>query len=231
VAARRELSQAYFSLGKTNEALATVSRALKSPADAADQASLLMVRAGILRARREFEKALNDATEAIRKYPNNVEWYLIRSQLQASLNLKQERVQGLQDGIRTTGSGLLLAEWVDALIDAGQGTVALERIELELRTSRWRSAWLIRRARVRLALDHKQEARADLLAALEELNQRLSAGASDALLLADRALAFELLDKREEARRDYRAARDKGLTDEWVRERIRALREPGKEDE
>jgi tetratricopeptide (TPR) repeat protein len=231
VTAKRELSQVYFALGKTNEALALVTRALKEPADAPEQASLLMVRSGILSARREYAKALTDTTDAIQKYPDNVEWYFVRSQLQASLKLKQDRVKGLQEGIRQTGSGLLVAEWVDALIEAGDYATALEKIESELRQSRWRAAWLTRRAKVRLATGQDQDAKKDLAAALEELNQRLGPSASDALLLADRALAYELLGRKEEARRDYRAARDKGLTEEWIRERLRALREPGKEED
>lgn len=230
VSAQRELSQAYFSLGKTNEALSLVTRAIKSPADPVEKASLLMVRAGILRARGEYRKALNDVNEAIGQYNDNVEWYLIRSQLQAVLNLKRERVEGIEAGLRATGSGLLLAESVDALIDDGRYAVAAEHIQTELQAARWKSSWLIRRAKVRLATGNAQDGRADLLAAMDELNQRLSSSAADALLLADRALANDLLGNKEQARSDYRAARDKGLTDEWVRERIRALRDSAKED-
>src|SRR5262249_2195002 len=54
VAARRELSLAYFSLGKTNEAMAAINRALNSAADSIEQAGLLMVRSGLFRARREY---------------------------------------------------------------------------------------------------------------------------------------------------------------------------------
>jgi tetratricopeptide (TPR) repeat protein len=229
--ARRELSQAYFSLGKTNEALATVSRALRSIGEPADQAACLMIRAGMFRARKEFAKALADANEAIAKYPLNVEWYLVRSQLQALLKLKQERIQGLEDGIRETGSGLLSAERVDALIEAGRHADALAMIDRELQHGRWRSSWLIRRAKVRLAMDQRSEAQADLNAALQELNQRLTAKAPDPLLLADRGLVYDLLNKREQARADYRTARDKGLADEWILERIRALRNAAQEEE
>ncbi len=229
--AQRELSQTYFSLGKTNEALTTVTRALRASTDTPDRAALLMVRVEILRARRDFTKALSDANEAIAKYPSNVEWYLIRSQLQALLKLRPERVSGIEAGMRETGSGLLLAEWVDALIDNQQYAAALEKIEVELNESRWRAAWLIRRAKVRQATEHGADAKVDLNAAIEELNSRISSSNTDALLLADRALAYDLLGKRDDARRDFRAARDKGLTDEWVRDRIRALREPGKDED
>jgi tetratricopeptide (TPR) repeat protein len=225
VPARRELSLAYFSLGKTNEALATINRALSSPADSIDQAGLLIVRSGFLRARREYAKALQDVTDAIKGYPNNVEWYVIRSQLEAVLKLKKQRIQGLQDGLHETGSGLLLAEWIDALIDDGQYAVAGEQIEQQLQHSRWRAAWLIRRAKLRLGMAQTAEAKADLSAALEELNQRLGSSTSDALLLADRGLAYDLSGKKDEAARDYRAARDKGLNDEWLLERLRALKD------
>jgi tetratricopeptide (TPR) repeat protein len=231
VPARRELSLAYFELGKTNEAMATVTRALNSPADSAERAGLLIVRAGFFRTRSDYTKALKDASEAIRQYPNNVEWYLMRSQLQALLNLKKERLAGLEDGIRETGSGLLAEEWVDALIDDGQYATASEPIEKEMRQARWRAAWLIRRAKVRLATAQTGQAQADLSAALEELNQRLASSNSDALLLAERGLANDLLSKKDEARRDYRAAQEKGLNDEWLRERLRALKEPGKESD
>lgn len=229
--AQRELSLAYFSLGKTNEALATVNRALRSQADPADESSLLMVRSGMLRARREFSQALDDAEKAIEKYPLNVEWYLVRSQLQTLLKLKPERVRGLDEGIRVTGSGLLSAERVDALIDNGQNDAALKEIETELQPARWRSSWLIRRAKVRLALGQTKEAQSDLTTALAELNERLAGTAQDALLLADRGMVHDLLDKKDQARADYRAARDKGLTEEWVRERLRALRNSPKDEE
>jgi tetratricopeptide (TPR) repeat protein len=229
VPARRELSLAYFSLGKTNEALATINRALNSPADSIEQAGLLMVRSGLFRTRREYAKALQDATDAIKYYPNNVEWYVIRSQLEAVLKLKKERIRGLEDGMRETGSGLLQAEWIDALIDDSQYGIASEQIEKELQHSRWRAAWLIRRAKVRSATAQTDQAKADLSAALDELNQRLGSSSAEALLLADRGLAYELLGKKDEAARDYRAARDKGLMDEWLLERLRGFKESGKD--
>ena len=224
--AQRELSRAYFALGKTNEALQVVTRALRQPSEGPDRAALLISRAEILRARKEHQKALDDTIRAIREHPTNVEWYLIRSQLQDRLKLRKERVEGLEEGMKQTGSGVLEAEWIDALIDDGQHARALEKIEAELQSSRLRSSWLIRRARVRLALGKSVEAKSDLETAVEELNRRINATAADPSLLADRAVARDLLGKKEEARKDYEQARDKGLADEWVRERIRALKEP-----
>ena len=222
-AIQRELGRAYFSTGKTNEALQAVSRGLEAATKGADRASLLMVRAEILRPRKEYQKALNDANEAIAEHPNNVEWYLERSQLQAILKLHADRVTGLEKGIKETGSGVLQREWIDALIDAGRHPEALEKIEAELNSSRLQSSWLIRRAKVRLATGKQAEAKTDLQAALKELNSRMSTSAPDPSLLADRGLAYDLLGDPENARIDYLKARDKGINEDWLLERIRVL--------
>ena len=224
ITGQRELSRTYFTLGKTNEALDTVNRALKRPSEGADRGSLLVVRAEILRARSDFQKSFEDADRAIREHPDNVEWYLLRSQLQVRLKLKKERIKGLEDGIRETGSGVLETEWIDALIEDGQHARALDKIETELKGSRLLSSWLIRRAKVRLATGKKEEAKKDLEAALLELNRRINATSPDPSLLADRGLARELLGQKEEAKKDYEQAREKGLTDDWLRERLNGLK-------
>jgi tetratricopeptide (TPR) repeat protein len=224
ITAQRELSRTYFTLGKTNEALDTVSRALKRSSEGADRGSLLVVRAEILRARSDFQKAFEDTDRAIREHPDNVEWYLLRSQLQVRLKLKKERIKGLEDGIRETGSGVLENEWIDALIEDGQHARALDKIEAELKNSRLLSSWLIRRAKVRLATGKKEEAKKDLETALVELNRRINATSPDPSLLADRGLARELLGQKEDAKKDYEQAREKGLTDDWLRERLNALK-------
>ena len=224
ITGQRELSRTYFTLGKTNEALDTVNRALKRPSEGADRGSLLIVRAEILRARSDFQKSFEDADRAIREHPDNVEWYLLRSQLQVRLKLKKERIKGLEEGIKETGSGVLENEWIDALIEDGQHVRALEKIEAELKNSRLLSSWLIRRAKVRLASGKKEDAKQDLEAALVELNRRINATSPDPSLLADRGLARELLGQKEEAKKDYEQAREKGLTDDWLRERLNALK-------
>jgi tetratricopeptide (TPR) repeat protein len=220
----RELGRAYFANGKTNEALSTVTRGLSTDVQGPERASLLMVRSEILRPRKEYEKALADANEAIKEHPSNVEWYLDRSQLHAILNKTKERVAGIEQGIQQTGSGLLQIELVDALIDDGQHEIALEKIEAELAASRLQSSWLIRRAKVRLAQKQNDAAKTDLEAALKELNSRLSGTNHDSSLLADRGLVHELLGDTDSAHKDYTRARDRGLSDEWIQERIRATK-------
>ncbi len=224
-AIQRELCRAYFSIAKTNEAFDTATRGLKYASDGPEKASLLILRCEILRARKDYQKALEDADKAIREYPDNAECYLTRSLLQQQLGLKKERIKGLEDGIKETGSGLLEADRIDALIEVGKTDLALEKIEAELKEARLRSSWLIRRAKVELALKKNDEAKADLKEALKELNERLGHGAHDPLLLADRGQAYELLGNKDEAKKDYEQARNKGVNDEWLRERLRLFKE------
>ena len=225
VLALRELIRAQFSLGKTNEALSTATRAVKLLRPGPDHAYVLMLRADLLRLSRDLQKALDDANTAIREYPGNVEWYLTRSQLHALLNQKTERIKGLDEGIKATGSGLLDTERVDALIADGQSDEALALIEKELKSSRLRSSWLIRRAKVWLGTGKSEDAKADLEAAIAELDRRLNTKFVDASLLVDRGTALDLLGKPADARKDYEQARDKGFADENLRERIRVLKE------
>jgi tetratricopeptide (TPR) repeat protein len=223
-AALRELGRAYFASGKTNEALATVTRGLSSVDAGADHAAILIVRSEILRARKDYDKALEDTDQAVKEYPNNVDWYLARSQIQSLLKRTKERVRGLEDGIKETGSGLLQIEWIDALIEDGQHAKALEKIEAELNSSRIQSSWLIRRAKVRLATKQQDAAKTDLQAALKELNSRMSGSAPDPSLLADRGLVYELLGDRDSAHKDYNQAKDRGMTDEWINDHIRSTK-------
>ena len=146
------------------------------------------------------------------------------SQLHAILKKTKERVAGIEQGIQQTGSGLLQIELVDALIDDGQLKIALEKVETELAASRIQSSWLIRRAKIRLAQKQNDAAKVDLEAAMKELNSRISGSAPDPSLLADRGLAYELLGDRDAAHKDYAQAKDKGLSDEWINDRIRATK-------
>ena len=174
----RELSRAYFSVGKTNEAYDSATHALKYAQDGPEKASIYMLRGEIQRARKDFAKALEDTDKAIRENPDNTEAYLARSQLQRLLGRKKERIQGLEQGIRETGSGLLEGEWLDALIDGGKADQALGKVEEGLHESRLRSTWLIRRAKVYREQKKDEAAEADLREASDEMTKRLGGGAS-----------------------------------------------------
>ena len=223
----RELARVQFLGGKGGDAIATITRGLTLKADEpADQAALRMLRAEILRAQNDDKKALEDCDAALRLHHQNPEWYLLRSDLQRRLKMPKERVTGLEEGIKATGSGVLEIERIEALLDAAQFAAALPVIETELADSRLKSSWLIRRARARLGLGKKAEADDDLKAALKEIAGRLHPKTPDVPLLLDKALALDLLGEKKDALRAYEEARSKGAA-ESVKEKIKAIQDAG----
>lgn len=208
-----DLSRMQLAQGSGRAALRTIEHALGLPdvPEDAQRAPMRMVRAEILCASGDFEKALADCELAL-PYASGIEldWYLTRSQIQARLGRFREAAAGLREGFERTGSAVLEVEWIDALIDGGLFGDATHRIESFLEESRWRSSWLIRRARVRLAQGELGPAHNDLLAAIQELNQRMNGLQPSVALVADRSLAYALAGDTTLARRDLAAARKLG---------------------
>lgn len=221
---QRELGRVQFTLGKTNDAMSTVNRAIKLPEiEPQERASLYILRAEFYQTRKEYPKALADCTEAIRLHPANADWYLQRSAVHKALDQPKERLAGIDEGIRETGAGVLDIERVEALLDSKQWNEALAKIEVELEASRLKASWLIRRARARTGLERKEDATADLKAALAEISDRMVPGSKDVSLLVDRAVTHELLGEKEEALNYYNSAQDAGA-EEWVKAKIKTLK-------
>jgi len=222
----RELGRVLLLGGKHSDALASVARGLRLKAEEpTDTASLHMLRAEILRSQDENQKALEDCNLALALHTKNPEWYLLRSDIQKRLKAHEERLAGIEAGLKETGAGVLEIERVEALLDLGRFDAALSTIDGELEDSRIKSSWLIRRARALLGLGRKPEADANLKQALEEIATRLNPKKPEASLLLDKALAHELLAEKKDALRAYEEARDKGAT-EAVSDKIKALQEP-----
>jgi len=215
-----DLSRVQLAQGKRRQALHTINRALGLVREAPEQAPLRMIRAEIFSALGQFEPALAECESALQHSSGTeLDWYLTRSQLQCRLGKFKEAVAGLQQGFAQTGSAVLEVESIDAMIEAGLCTEALQKIEPLLAECRWRSSWLIRRARVHLGLGAVARADDDLLEAIRELNQRLSGPHPDSGLLAERGLAFALLGDAPLAKRDLSAAKKFGA-DPWVLRRL-----------
>jgi tetratricopeptide (TPR) repeat protein len=221
----RELGRAHFLNGKADDALTTLARALRLPSDdTSEVASVRILRAEVLRSKKDYKKALEDCDNAIALHKENPEWYLLRSDIQGQLKAHQQRLAGLEAGIKETGAGVLEIERVEALIDAGKFDVALAIIESQMQDSRIKSSWLIRRARVKMGQGKKAEGSEDLKAALLEIGTRLNAKSPDLPLLLDKARALELLGDNREALSSYKTARDQGA-DDSVKDKIKALEE------
>lgn len=217
--ASADLARAQLALGRADDARRTVEAALLRARDDAGQARLHLLRAEILEAQGRPGAALKDCERAFRLTGMEIDDYLFRAQLQRRHQRFVEAAAGLKAGLDRHGAAVLEAEWIDALIDAGQPRPALERIQRHLRESRWRSAWLLRRARARLALGSISAAHADLLDVATEASQRLHPPHPDVTLLAERGLARALLGDASSARADLELARRHGAP-AWVTWRL-----------
>lgn len=223
--ALRELGRFQFIAGRSDDALATLARALRLPIEEpVDRGGILVLRAEILRTLDRPRPALDDCNAAIGLHASNPEWYLLRSDLQRREGLSKVRVEDLQKGIQQTGSGLLDIELTEALLDDRQFQAALERIDPELASSRIKHGWRLRRGRALVGLGRLPEGRRELQVALDEITTLLDPTRPDPSLLLDQATANALLGNREAVQACLEQARNHRV-DKTITGRIRQLLE------
>ena len=151
-----------------------------------------------------WSSAIEDLSAAL-EYRSDVQWYLWRAEAQQRDNQHVACVAGLRAADAETHSPVIKAALCDALIEgvrhiADPDTTSADLIEeatsiidLELSTSRLKSAWQIRHAELLLLCGHRQLAEPELHAAIEELHARLQTQRPDPALVRDYARAVGLL--------------------------------------
>jgi hypothetical protein len=102
--------------------------------------------------------------------------------------------------------------WIQALLDVGDFDTALPEIESGIADSRWKSSWLLMRARIYQAQNQKTACAADAKAAWEEIQSRLSSNRPDPHLLIEAAQALAFLNKSNEAEHNLKRARALGVS-------------------
>lgn len=217
--ARREQAKLFLQNGDLKTALSSAEKALAIGGEALEKADAQMLLAEIHAASGAMKLAEADCAAAFAAMPEHkrVDWYLRRAQVQRTLGHLKQCTEGLREGYHKTFSIVLYSQWVDALLDTKQYAKALAESELQLPNLRFRSTWLLRRARALRGQEKAKEADADLREALAELNQRIVPGAPypDFSLLAERAHVKFLLGDTKSAKVDYDEARQGGA-DQWM---------------
>lgn len=196
-----ELCRVQLALCQPTQALDTVNNALKLAQSATQRARIHILRAEAYQLRQQPEPSLQAVQIAFNEAPRGeIEWFLLRSENQRQLQLHAQRIADLKAGLDLHHSAVLKAHWIDALIDARHFPTALPLIDCELTDRRWKSSWLIKRARTLQGLERDTEATANLRAALTEINSRLIPTRPDPFLLADQGTAHALLGNQTQAR-------------------------------
>lgn len=151
---------------------------------------------------------------------------LLHAHILRDLDRPREAAAVLKKSWQSTGSIVLRNTWIDASLTAAQPNEVIPIIEKEIFSSRFRSSWLIRRARAALILGDAPQARRDLTAALSELAPRIRPSRPDLTLIADRGLAHALLGNREAAAADLALLKQSALPPDSYRLLSDALTKP-----
>lgn len=173
---------------------------LTTAKDQSLRAAGLSLRGRIRAAQGDWNTALADF-EAAMELDELIETYLLRAKAHAELYERSKQIEGLRQGWTRTESPVLLRVLCDALIDAEGKHLAeaMTIVNREAAESRYRSAWLLRRARLHLIQNNRAEAIADLQAALSELNARLDTPRPDPTLEWERTAAEKSLQEPDKA--------------------------------
>jgi tetratricopeptide (TPR) repeat protein len=150
---------------------------------------------------------------------------LFHADLLIKLQRPNEAATILKKSLTRTKSIVVRNNWIDASLTAGQIRAVLPIIEEELSSSRFRSSWLIRRARASLMLKKKKAAHADLRAALFEIAPRINPERPDFTLIADRGLIHALMENKNRAKHDLKILKESGYSPDAYRLLSSALAE------
>lgn len=167
-----------------------------------------------------WEPALDAWRAALQSERPEVDWFLGEAACLARLGRYADRAAALDRARQRNPSAVLHRAWVRALVDAGEYRTAMPEVEQALAGARWKSTWLLLRARIHGGQGRTGARKADARAALEEINARWHPGHPDPdpYLLAQAGAAFALLGRPEEARAHLDEARQRGVPRERLAE-------------
>ena len=205
------LAQVYIDREKVQLAQGLVERAVQSAADANQAAAFHALLAQIHEKEDRCELALESWDRALASSRPEVDWFLGKAQLLWKLQQPEAAEQSLCAAMKRNPSEALKRAWYESLVRSGKLDQAQSHVEYGLSKSRWKSSWLLLRARLHAARGSLAEARQDALAALAEIDQRLQPRAPNPFLTADKAQALAMLGRDKEALEQAKTARSLGV--------------------
>jgi tetratricopeptide (TPR) repeat protein len=210
--AKRYLAQIEFHGGDAATALAAIRAAIQV---APEEHQFLVpgchqLEGEILLQLKKPAEALTALDAALKAPFPEIDTWRLRAEAQRQLGKVDECISDLHSAWEKTNAIILRNEWLEALIVSPRFLEAMPVIEKEIESGRFKSSWLIRRARVHLKENRATEAKSDLEAAVAELTSRLAVAPPPFLLLCDRGLAYALLGQFEAAAADLAQAKSLG---------------------
>ena len=208
------LARLLMKSGKYEEAR-TVSRELiKLASTRPHMIEVRFLSAELAESQGDHQKALQVCEEIQKQFPDHDETIDL---FHAYLLIKSEKAsaaaQLLHEAYRRTQGVVLRNSWIDASLLAGQIEPVWPLIQKELADSRFKAAWLIRRARVAQLQDASEQMHKDLKLALAELGKRIKPERPDLTLISDRGLALAMKGDKELAKKDLTLLQKSGFPD------------------
>jgi tetratricopeptide (TPR) repeat protein len=178
--------------GAFREATTLAHRGLELHEDAGRQAPFHAKLAQINVRQQKWSEALIAWRDALRSPRPEIDWFLGEAESLAQLGHAAERTAALAQAMQRNPSIVLRRAWINALVDAGELEPAMREIEAGLGHARWKSSWLLLRARVHAERRDPVRQEADASAALTEILTRLNPNRPDPHLVAEAEAARAL---------------------------------------
>lgn len=194
--------------------LFTASKTTRERVEAATLLAHIHQRRGNLALACSVCKETDQSTAGLNRDP---EFDLRYADILLDLGRPKDAAPILKTAWQRTSSVVLRNNWIDAALSAKETREVLPIIEKELRSSRLRSTWYLKRARALLIHHRRKAAEEDLNSALEEINNRINPAQPDLTLIADRGLALWLLGQYEPAKQDLETLKKSGLPESAYR--------------
>ena len=157
-------------------------------------------------------KALKICEDIQKEFPDHDETIdLFHAYLLIKDEKASEAAQLLQQAYHRTHGVVLRNSWIDASLLAGEIESVWPVIQKELADSRFKAAWLIRRARVAQLQGAREQMQKDLKLALAELETRINSERPDLTLISDRGLALAMKGDKELAKKDLSLLQKSGF--------------------
>lgn len=158
------------------------------------------VLARIYEKQEQWQQAAQQWQHSLASSRPQVDWFLGEARALEKLARNEEAKTSLATAMTRNPSTVLHRAWLGALILCGDTDEAAVYIEAGLARARWKSSWLLLRARLRLAQEQPVAARQDAAAAIHEIDARLNPESPNPFLAADRAAALTIMSQTGERR-------------------------------
>lgn len=149
--------------------------------------------ARIYEQQQQWEDALEEWKHSLDSSHPNINWYLGESRTLTQLHRPDDARLALEAAMERNPSIVLHRAWIKTLIDCGKTNEASLHIEKGLARSRWKSSWLLLRARLHLSQDQAEAAKQDAELVLREIEARWNPNVTNPLLIASQEQALAIL--------------------------------------